>query len=136
MPPAKRYKLDTKVKGATSDDAATVGSLVIVVASGILRKSEMMREELIGANGGIEESVTGVLKYSPNTTIVMIANSKGDNNHISAIKTASCPKKRSCVVGYRGAEAEFVMRRKIIYRKSGGYRRVSKRRHCTKDERI
>ena len=46
---------DTKLTGVTNDYAATAGSDVVVITSGMPRKPGMTREELIGANAGIRE---------------------------------------------------------------------------------
>ena len=66
---------DTVVKGVTNDYKSTRDSDVVVITSGIPRKPGMTREELIGINAGIVNSVTeNILKYSPNTIIVVVSN--------------------------------------------------------------
>ncbi|MGC4056938.1 MAG: hypothetical protein QM743_02310 [Chitinophagaceae bacterium] len=66
---------DTRVTGVTGDYAATAGSSVCVITSGIPRKPGMTREELIGTNAKIVEDVaTNLLKHSPDAIIVVISN--------------------------------------------------------------
>ena len=66
---------DTVIKGVTNDYKSTRDSDVVVITSGIPRKPGMTREELIGINAGIVNSVTeNILKYSPNTIIVVVSN--------------------------------------------------------------
>jgi malate dehydrogenase len=65
----------TRVKGVTSDYAATAGSDVVVITSGVPRKPGMSRDDLIGINAGIVKSVTeNVVKHSPNTIIIIVSN--------------------------------------------------------------
>ena len=45
---------DTKLTGVTNDYAATAGSDVVVITSGMPRKPGMTREELIGVNAGLQ----------------------------------------------------------------------------------
>ena len=100
MQTAKLYKFDTKVKGVTNDYAATANSDVLVVTSGIPRKPGMTREELIGTNAGIVNSVvSSALKYSPNAIIVMIANPMDTMTYLS-YKNSKLPKNR--VIGMGG----------------------------------
>ncbi len=66
---------DTFIKGVTDDYQSTKDSDVVVITSGIPRKPGMSREELIGINADIVNSVTeNILKYSPNTIIVVVSN--------------------------------------------------------------
>ena len=66
---------NTSIKGVTNDYAATSESDVVVITSGIPRKPGMTREELIGINAGIVQSVSeNILKYSPNTIIIVVSN--------------------------------------------------------------
>ncbi len=66
---------DTVIKGVTNDYKSTQNSDVVVITSGIPRKPGMTREELIGINAGIVNSVTeNILKFSPNTIIVVVSN--------------------------------------------------------------
>ena len=65
----------TRIKGVTNDYAATAGSHVVVITSGIPRKPGMSRDDLISTNAGIVKSVTeNVIKHSPNTIIIVVSN--------------------------------------------------------------
>ncbi|MFB9844574.1 malate dehydrogenase [Mucilaginibacter ginsenosidivorans] len=92
---------DTKVKGVTNDYAATSNSEVVVITSGLPRKPGMTREELIGTNAGIVKSVTeSILKYSPNTIIIVVSNPMDTMNYLT-LKTSGLPKNR--ILGMGGA---------------------------------
>ena len=83
---------DTKLTGVTNDYAATAGSDVVVITSGMPRKPGMTREELIGVNAGIVSSVVdNVLKYSPKAIILIISNPK-DTMTFLALKKSGLPK--------------------------------------------
>ena len=92
---------DTKLTGVTNDYAATAGSDVVVITSGMPRKPGMTREELIGVNAGIVKSVAeNLLKYSPNAIIVVISNPMDTMTYL-ALKALGLPKNR--VIGMGGA---------------------------------
>ncbi|MDO3625279.1 malate dehydrogenase [Mucilaginibacter sp. BT774] len=92
---------DTKIKGVTNDYAATAGSEVVVITSGLPRKPGMTREELIGTNAGIVKSVTeSILKYSPNTIIIVVSNPMDTMNYLT-LKTSGLPKNK--ILGMGGA---------------------------------
>jgi len=66
---------DTRVKGVTNDYAATEGSEVVVITSGLPRKPGMSRDDLIATNAGIVKSVTeNVIKHSPDAIIIIVSN--------------------------------------------------------------
>lgn len=66
---------DTRVKGSTNDYAATAGSDVVVITSGLPRKPGMSRDDLIATNAGIVKSVTeNIVKHSPDTIIIVVSN--------------------------------------------------------------
>lgn len=66
---------NTRVRGVTNDYSATANSEVVVITSGLPRKPGMSRDDLISTNAGIVKSVTeSVIKYSPNTIIVVVSN--------------------------------------------------------------
>ena len=66
---------DSRVVGSTNDYAATAGSDVVVITSGLPRKPGMSRDDLIATNAGIVKSVTEqVVKYSPDAKIVIVSN--------------------------------------------------------------
>src|ERR1051326_4820003 len=65
---------DARVTG-TAGYAATAGSEVVVIASGVPRKPGMSRDALLQVNYKIMQSVTEqVVKHSPNCIIVPVAN--------------------------------------------------------------
>ncbi|MBX2887114.1 MAG: malate dehydrogenase [Ferruginibacter sp.] len=100
MQTAQIEGFDTKIIGSTNDYAATAGSHVAVITSGIPRKPGMTREELIGINAGIVKSVTeNILKYSPNAIIVVIANPMDTMTYL-ALKSSGLPKNR--IIGMGG----------------------------------
>jgi malate dehydrogenase len=70
--PEERY--DSKVIGA-NDYAATAGSDVVVITSGIARKPGMSRDDLLLTNAKIVGSVTrSVVEASPAAIIVVVSN--------------------------------------------------------------
>lgn len=83
---------DTKMTGVTGDYAATAGSDVVVVTSGIPRKPGMTREELIGTNANIVKSVvTEIVKHSPKAIILIVSNPM-DTMTYHALKSTGLPK--------------------------------------------
>lgn len=94
-------EFDTKIKGVTNDYAATAGSEVVIITSGLPRKPGMTREELIGVNAGIVKSVTeNILKHSPNTIIIVVSNPMDTMNYLT-LKTSGLPKNK--IIGMGGA---------------------------------
>ena len=92
---------DTIVKGVTNDYESTQNSDVVVITSGIPRKPGMSREELIGINAGIVNSVTeNILKFSPNTIIVVVSNPMDTMTYL-ALKSNQLEKNK--VIGMGGA---------------------------------
>ena len=92
---------NTKVSGVTNDYSKTSGSDVVVITSGIPRKPGMTREELIGINAGIVKTVVeNVLKYSPDTIIVVVSNPMDTMTYL-ALKATGLPKNR--IIGMGGA---------------------------------
>src|SRR6188768_1669154 len=92
---------NTKVSGVTNDYSKTAGSDVVVITSGIPRKPGMTREELIGVNAGIVKNVVeNVLKFSPNTIIVVVSNPMDTMTYL-ALKSTGLPKNR--IIGMGGA---------------------------------
>jgi malate dehydrogenase len=66
---------DTRLRGVTNDYAATAGSEVVVITSGLPRKPGMSRDDLIATNAGIVRSVTeNIIRHSPDTIIVVVSN--------------------------------------------------------------
>ena len=66
---------DTRTVGSTNDYSKTAGSEVVVITSGLPRKPGMSRDDLIGTNAGIVETVTkSVIEHSPDAVIIIVSN--------------------------------------------------------------
>jgi len=66
---------DTRVSGVTNDYAATAGSGIIVITSGLPRKPGMSRDDLIKTNAEIVIDVTQkAVKHSPDAIIIVVSN--------------------------------------------------------------
>ena len=101
MQTANILHLSTRLTGVTNDYAATAGSDVVVITSGVPRKPGMTREELIGVNAGIVKSVTeNVLAHSPEAIIVCVANPMDTMTYLIH-KISGLPKNR--IIGMGGA---------------------------------
>lgn len=91
---------NTKVTGTTGDYSKTANSDVVVITSGIPRKPGMTREELIGINAGIVQSVANsILEYSPNAIIVVVSNPMDTMTYL-AHKALGLPKNK--IIGMGG----------------------------------
>ena len=100
MQTAQTLGFETKVTGVTNDYAATAGSNVIIVTSGIPRKPGMTREELIGTNANIVKSVvTSCLAHSPEAIFIIISNPMDTMTYLT-MKASGLPKNR--VIGMGG----------------------------------
>jgi malate dehydrogenase len=74
---------------------------VVVITSGGPRKPGMTREELIGINAGIVQSVAeSILKYSPKAIIVVVSNPMDTMTYL-ALKATGLPKNQ--IIGMGGA---------------------------------
>ncbi|AOW21701.1 malate dehydrogenase [Urechidicola croceus] len=101
MQTASLNGFDTKIVGSTNDYSKTAGSDVAVITSGIPRKPGMTREELIGINAGIVKSVSqGLIKHSPNVTIIVVSNPMDTMTYL-VHKTTGLPKNK--IIGMGGA---------------------------------
>ena len=101
MQTAALREFNTRVSGVTNDYAATANSDVVVITSGIPRKPGMSREDLIGTNAGIVNSVVeNALKHSPNAVLVIISNPMDTMTYLT-IKSSKLPKNR--IIGMGGA---------------------------------
>ena len=101
MQTATTLGFNSRIKGVTNDYAATAGSDVVVITSGVPRKPGMTREELIGINANIVKSVSeNILKYSSNTVIVVVSNPMDTMTYLT-LKSTGLPKNR--VIGMGGA---------------------------------
>ena len=101
MQTATTLGFNSRITGVTNDYSASEDSDVVIITSGVPRKPGMTREELIGINAGIVQSVAGsLLKYSPNTVIVVVSNPMDTMTYL-ALKATGLPKNR--VIGMGGA---------------------------------
>ena len=92
---------NTSITGVTNDYSATAGSSVVVITSGVPRKPGMTREELIGINAGIVKKVSeNILKYSPDSVIVVVSNPMDTMTYL-ALKATGLSKNR--IIGMGGA---------------------------------
>jgi malate dehydrogenase len=90
---------DSKVVG-TNGYEETANSDVVVITSGIARKPGMSRDDLLHTNAGIVRQVTeNVVKYSPNTIIIVVSNPLDAMTQL-AYKVSGLPKNR--VLGMAG----------------------------------
>src|SRR5918992_2956124 len=90
---------DSNVTGANGYEE-TAGSDVVVVTSGSPRKPGMSRDDLLKTNQNIVQSVTEeVVKHSPETILVMVANPLDAMCHV-ALEVSGFPRER--VVGMAG----------------------------------
>lgn len=100
MQTANLYQFNTRIKGVTNDYEATAGSDVVIITSGLPRKPGMTREELIGVNAGIVNSVVeNTLKYSPDAVLIIISNPMDTMTYLTH-KTSKLPKNR--IIGMGG----------------------------------
>jgi malate dehydrogenase len=100
MQSATLLGFDTRITGSTNDYSKTAGSDVVVITSGLPRKPGMTREDLIGTNAGIVKTVTeNILKYSPNTILIIISNPMDTMTYLT-LKETGLPKER--IIGMGG----------------------------------
>ncbi|WP_047416136.1 malate dehydrogenase [Cellulophaga sp. Hel_I_12] len=101
MQTASLNGFDTKITGITNNYAATAGSDIAVITSGIPRKPGMTREELIGINAGIVKSVaSNLIAHSPNVILIVVSNPM-DTMAYLVHKTTNLPKNK--IIGMGGA---------------------------------
>tara|TARA_R110002051_G_scaffold189613_1_gene258796 strand:- start:197 stop:1123 length:927 start_codon:yes stop_codon:yes gene_type:complete len=101
MQTASLNGFDTKITGITNNYAATAGSDIAVITSGIPRKPGMTREELIGINAGIVKSVaSSLIAHSPNVILIVVSNPM-DTMAYLVHKTTNLPKNK--IIGMGGA---------------------------------
>src|SRR4030067_72183 len=90
---------DAKVIGTSGYDE-TRGSDIVIITSGVPRKPGMSREDLLGINRRIIESVVSqVLERSPNTILMMVTNPLDTMTYL-AFKKSGLPRER--VIGMAG----------------------------------
>ncbi len=101
MQTASLNGFDTKITGTTSDYSKTANSDIAVITSGIPRKPGMTREELIGINAGIVQTVaTNLIKHSPNVILIVVSNPMDTMTYL-VHKVTGLPKNR--IIGMGGA---------------------------------
>lgn len=90
---------DTRVVG-TRDYAATAGSSIAVITSGIPRKPGMSRDELLATNAKIVKSVvTELVSRSPNIILILVTNPLDAMVHM-ALRVSGLPKSK--IIGMAG----------------------------------
>lgn len=90
---------DTRVVG-TKDYAATAGSSIAVITSGIPRKPGMSRDELLATNAKIVKSVvTELVSRSPNIILILVTNPLDAMVHV-ALRVSGLPKSK--IIGMAG----------------------------------
>ncbi|MBX3349219.1 MAG: malate dehydrogenase [Nitrospira sp.] len=90
---------DTCVVG-TKDYAATAGSSIAVITSGIPRKPGMSRDELLATNAKIVKSVvTELVSRSPNIILILVTNPLDAMVHM-ALRVSGLPKSK--IIGMAG----------------------------------
>ena len=105
MQTAQILNFNTTITGVTNDYAATAGSKVVVITSGIPRKPGMSREDLIGVNAGIVGSVIEqAVKYSTDAIFIVISNPMDAMTYL-ALKNSGLPKNH--VIGMGGMLAGY-----------------------------
>ena len=101
MQTATTLGFNSRITGVTNDYSASKDSDVVVITSGVPRKPGMTREELIGINAGIVQSVaSSILEHSPNTVIVVVSNPMDTMTYLT-LKATGLSKNR--VIGMGGA---------------------------------
>jgi malate dehydrogenase len=90
---------DARITGS-NDYAATAGSDVIVVTSGLARQPGMSRDDLLAKNAGIVKAVVGAAAaQSPDAVLIMVTNPLDAMCHV-AMQVSGFPRER--VLGMAG----------------------------------
>ncbi len=85
----------------TTDWAATAGSNIVIITSGIPRKPGMSRDDLLATNARIVRDVSSkVVEYSPDAIVIVVCNPLDAMVHVAA-KVTGFAKQR--VMGMAGA---------------------------------
>ncbi len=101
MQTASLNGFDTQIIGSTNDYSKTAGSDIAVITSGIPRKPGMTREELIGINAGIVQSVAKeIVNASPNVILIIVSNPMDTMTYL-VHQTTELPKNK--IIGMGGA---------------------------------
>ncbi len=84
---------DRKITG-TNDYAQTKDSDIVVITAGIARKPGMSRDDLLKTNAQIVGGVTNeVVKYSPNSIIIVVSNPLDVMTHLAYVKSKFPPER-------------------------------------------
>ncbi|MEX0773028.1 MAG: malate dehydrogenase [Balneolales bacterium] len=93
------HNFDTHLRG-TTDYKDTEGSDICIITAGVPRKPGMSRDDLLGINANIVQTVTKQLvEHSPNTTIIVVSNPLDVMTYV-AYKASGLPASR--VLGMAG----------------------------------
>ena len=94
------YPFTSAVTG-TTDWAATAGSDIVIITSGMPRKPGMSRDDLLAKNAEIVKSVTAqVVKHSPQAFVIVVCNPLDAMVYLAAKVSGFAPNK---VMGMAGA---------------------------------
>lgn len=86
---------DSDMKGASSYSAIR-GADVVIVTAGVARRPGMSRDDLIGINTGVMQSVgAGIKKFCPNAFVICITNPL--DAMVGVLRTAAGLKPNKCV---------------------------------------
>jgi len=101
MAEASPIELSQQEVVGTTDWAATTGSDVVIITSGIPRKPGMSRDDLLATNARIVRDVSQkVVGYSPNATVIVVCNPLDAMVHVAAQVTGFAKQR---VMGMAGA---------------------------------
>ncbi len=101
MAEASPIELSQQEIVGTTDWAATAGSDIVIITSGIPRKPGMSRDDLLATNARIVRDVsTKVVQYSPDAIVIVVCNPLDAMVHVAA-KVTGFTKQR--VMGMAGA---------------------------------
>jgi malate dehydrogenase len=101
MAEASPIELSEQRVAGTTDWAATAGSDLVIITSGVPRKPGMSRDDLLTINAGIVRDVSRkVVEHSPDAIVIVVANPLDAMVHVAA-KVTGFPKHR--VMGMAGA---------------------------------
>jgi len=100
-------KSNVRLKGVTDDYASIAGSKVVVITSGVARKPGMSREDLVGVNAGIVQSVVEkILLYAPDAVLLLVTNPV-DSMCYMTLKISGLPRNKVLAVGCALDSARF-----------------------------
>jgi malate dehydrogenase len=101
MAEASPIELSQQEIVGTTDWAATAGSDVVIITSGIPRKPGMSRDDLLATNAKIVRDVSRqVLEHSPNAVVIVVCNPLDAMVHVAAQVTGFAKQR---VLGMAGA---------------------------------